>query len=399
MTDMITVAEAKDIIRQAITLPVPVSVPLNKAALLVLAEDAMAPFDIPAFRQSAVDGYAFNYTAWQQEQSLIIVAEIAAGNEQSINISANEAARIFTGAPVPAGADTVVMQEKTTVKRTPLQVQDAAVVRGSNVRSRGSELQAGDIALPKGSLLVPGAVGLLAAAGIAEVSIYPAPIISLIITGNELQQPGNNLLPGQVYESNSFALIAALTQLPVQPAQVLYAKDDLAALQNTLEQALAVSDLVLLTGGVSVGDYDFVTQAAARCGIRQQFHKIRQKPGKPLYFGTKGRQLIFGLPGNPSSVLTCFYEYVIPAIEQLVGKPGSFITKKYLPLAHAYDKKEGLTHFLKGYCTAESVTALDAQESYRMRSFAVANCLICLEAEQTHINQGDIVEIHLLPSY
>jgi len=154
--------------------------------------------------------------------------------------------------------------------------------------------------------------------------------------------------------------------------------------------------MVLLTGGVSVGDYDFTLKAAANCDIKTIFHKIKQKPGKPIFFGTKGKQIVFGLPGNPASVLTCFYEYVTIALEKMNHRRATMQTV-WLPLAAAYKKPAGLTHFLKGFQDGQTVTVLDAQESYRLHSFARANCLVVVGEETISCQQGEQVEVHILP--
>src|SRR4030095_1836296 len=198
--------------------------------------------------------------------------------------------------------------------------------------------------------------------------------------GNELQQPGKSLQHGQVYESNSLALKAVLEQLHINDVEVLYASDKPEIVTSTLEKALQKSDVVLSTGGISVGDYDFVLQAATKCGVEKLFHKVKQRPGKPLYFGKKNNKLIFGLPGNPSSVLTCFYQYVIPALEKLSNKnPVLKIIRA--PLSKPFQKTALLTHFLKGIYDGNTVAPLDAQESYRLSSFATANCLIQVDEE------------------
>jgi molybdopterin molybdotransferase len=220
--------------------------------------------------------------------------------------------------------------------------------------------------------------------------------VAIIITGNELQQPGNPLLFGQVYDANSFQLSAALQQIHLNDISVLKVGDDLVQIQQVLQQALEQSDMVLLTGGVSVGDYDFVLQAATACGVSTLFHKIKQRPGKPLFFGLKENKPVFGLPGNPSSVLTCFYEYVIPAIEKLTGKM-AIVKSINVPLAKSFQKAAGLTHFLKGFFDGHKVMPLDAQESYRLSSFAKANCLVKIEEEVGSCEEGQLVEIHLLP--
>lgn len=392
---MISVAEAKHIISTNVTALNPVTVSLLQARGKVLAADVVAAVDIPAFTQSAMDGYAFAFDDLQKE--LIIEGEMAAGSSSAVEVAAGKAIRIFTGAPVPAGADTVVMQEKVRTENGVLIIEDDKLQRNSNVRPIGSEIKAGELALPKGSLLTAAAIGFLAGIGVNAVSVIPDPVISIILTGNELQEPGQPLLYGQVYESNSFGLTAALESLHLPVHHIYKAEDDAEVVTATLEQALNESDLVLLTGGVSVGDYDFVIQAANKCGVVQQFHKIKQRPGKPLFFGTKDNKLVFGLPGNPSSVLTCFYEYVTEALSLQTKRPLQLKTVQTI-LAKDCIKPPGLTHFQKAYYDGEKVLPLTAQESYKLNSFATANCLLVLDGENDEYKTNDPVTIHLLPA-
>jgi molybdopterin molybdotransferase len=288
------------------------------------------------------------------------------------------------------------MQEKISMENDLIIPQDHNLKKGSNVREIGSEIRAGQLAMAAGTVLSPAAIGFLAGIGVADIDVIPSPKVAIIITGNELKKPGEELDFGQVYESNSFSLSAALSLEGINQVSILHAEDDLAVLTHKLNEALRIADVVLLTGGVSVGDYDYVVQASSNCGIRQIFHKIKQKPGKPLYFGKKDTQLIFGLPGNPSSVLSCYYNYVLPALKQLSRKENSTkeITAK---LAASCSKPTGLTHFLKGIYDRGTVTALNAQESFRLISFAHANCLISLEEEETDFHAGQTVNVILLP--
>lgn len=392
---MISVFEAKNIINNNVIAVQPVSMTLYDAVNYILAEDITAPFDIPAFRQSSMDGYAFMFDDYFTQKKITIIGEVAAGNIKALKIEPQQAVRIFTGAPIPAGADTVVMQEKTTVQNNSLLINDEQISIGNNVRPIGSEVKAGTI-FEKNSLLTPAAIGFLAGMGISTISVYPFPLVTIIITGNELQAPGIPLQFGQVYDANSFALKAALKQLQITTVNIVYAKDDLTELSNTLKTALQNSDIVLLTGGVSVGDYDFVVEAAALCGVTKLFHGVKQKPGKPLFFGTKESKLIFGLPGNPSSVLTCFYEYVVPALALLSMKKNS-VSTLYLPLSKGFKKSGIFANFLKATCDTNAVSPLDAQDSYRLSSFANANCLICLAEGEKEYESGEIVEVHLLP--
>ena len=393
---MISVHEAQQIILQNIPAKKTALIPLSEAAGLVVSSDISARTDIPAFPQSSMDGYALKFQ--DRSKPLMIKGEMAAGTSQPLTIETGEATRIFTGAPLPEGADTVVMQEKIKTENGQLIILDDALNLGLNVRPKGSEVRKGETAMASGTYLSPAAVGFLAGIGHDRVEVYVPPAVAIIITGNELQNPGQDLAFGQVYEANSFQLKAALRITGIKDIHVFTAGDHPEELMNILQQTLKVSDVVLLNGGVSVGDYDFVTAAAAQCGVVQQFHKIKQKPGKPLFFGTKGEKLIFGLPGNPSSSLTCFYEYVLPALEQLTGLK-NLIKKKEAVAAYDYKKPAGLTHFLKAYYDEEQgeVSPLHAQESYRLHSFAQANCFIVLPEGSAGCLKGDRVEVHLLP--
>ena len=396
--ELIEVSEAKNLIREHIQASDPIKVSIAVAAGLILAEDVYALTDVPPFNQSSMDGYALNYGGWKQFETLQIEGLAQAGLAEHIPLQAQNTCRIFTGAVVPPGADTVVIQEKVDIKNGKLYIKDPALLPGQNVRIQGSEAKSGELALEKGSLLNASSIGFLAGLGIHELLVYPKPTISIILTGNELQQPGLPLTHGQVYESNSYALNAAIRETGILNVDIFSAEDDLKILIEVLGIALEQSNLILLTGGVSVGDYDFVTRAAEANGVEQIFHKIRQKPGKPIYFGKKGNKYVFGLPGNPASVLTCFYEYVYPAIAQLSNRQKE-LKKMEGILETDLKKPAGITHFLKAYFDGKYVKDLRAQESFRLSSFAKANCLIKLDEDQTEYKAGDKVEIHILPSF
>jgi len=393
---MITVDEAKQLIAAHCTRPAPVVMPLKEAYGLVLAEDVYAKASVPNFNQSAMDGYAFRYEDYLQSRALHITGEVAAGDNADKHLRAFDAVRIFTGAPVPSGADTVVMQEKTSVENGQLIIHDDELQQGTNVRLQGADKKKDDVALKAGTTLSPAAIGFLAGVGISEVMVYRKPIVHIIVTGKELQQQGKALQHGQVYESNSIMLESALRQLNINNITSSFADDNPGEIQALLVSALAEADIVLLSGGVSVGDYDFVVNAATASGVAQLFHKVQQRPGKPLYAGTKDDKIVFGLPGNPSSVLSCFYNYVLVAIEKMTGL-SNIIKKKYLPLTTTHTKKTNLKHFLKGIYNDFGVTPLGAQESFRLSSFSIANCLIVLPEDKTDFAAGEIVETLVLP--
>eukprot|EP01132_Coremiostelium_polycephalum_P017973 gene17973-21460_t len=335
----------ENLIDQNITALDPVKLPVQDCFRHVLAKDVFALCNVPAFPQSAMDGYAIRFE--DRTLQLNLTGEMAAGTAVRLKIHKGQTARIFTGAPLPDGADTVVMQEKIAIQNGNIMVLDAHLKPGNYVRAIGSEIKASALAMKEGDLLNAAAIGFLAGIGITEAAVYPIPRVSIIITGKEFCLPGKKLESGQVYESNSYTLRAALIQAGISIIEILYAYDDLKILQETLTNALQKSDAVLLTGGVSVGDYDFVVMAAQKSGVKQIFHMVKQKPGKPLYFGLHGKKPVFGLPGNPSSVLSCFYHYVLPALYRMARKDNP-LKKIKAKLSETYHKPPGLTHFLKG---------------------------------------------------
>jgi molybdopterin molybdotransferase len=303
--------------------------------------------------------------------------------------------RIFTGAPLPAGSDTIVMQEKAIVHSSAIKITDPDIAKGTHVRKRGSELKKGELALKKGTVITAPVASLLASLGATSVTVYPRLSICLMATGNELQMPGVQLLPGQVYESNNSFLTAALRPFAETLTAAVYAEDNLKIIQRVLYENMRHHDLIIVTGGVSVGDYDFVRQAADHAGIHCKFHRVKQKPGKPLYFGTKENKIIFGLPGNPASVVSCFYEYVLPAIHYMLHLPQEELLSARLK--DDFKKVKGLTQFLKACYADGEVEILEAQESYRLRSFASANCLVALDENRLEYDKGEMVTVRLLP--
>ncbi|MXV16068.1 molybdopterin molybdotransferase MoeA [Hufsiella ginkgonis] len=393
---MISVSQAVQLITDHCMPTEPVRATLSEAAGLVLAADVVSPIDLPPFKQSGMDGYAFRFQDLPPHTTLTVTGVIAAGDSSPRAIQQGQAARIFTGAPLPENADTVVMQEKISLEGDQLRILQTDLAKGDHTRLPGAEVRSGTVALQKGVVLGPAAIGFLAGMGITSVLVFKKPVVSLIITGNELTQPGNALPFGQVYEASSFALRAAFRNLPAVLSEAVYVPDDPERIRETLKEALHASDIVLLTGGVSVGDFDFVTNAAEEAGVTRLFHRVKQKPGKPLFAGKIGAKVVFGLPGNPSSVLTCFYRYVVPAIERLTGR-GQLLITLTVPFTGDYHKNAGMTHFLKGSFRNGTASVLTAQESYRLSSFAHANCLICAEEHREHYQTGDMVEIYLLP--
>jgi molybdopterin molybdotransferase len=391
--ELVSVEHARALIAASISRVHPVAKELMHSTGLAIAEDIFSPLDIPAFDQSSMDGYAIYVEDIKRQ--LPVQGIMAAGHAQPETLQRNHAMRIFTGAPLPTGSDTIVMQEKVILHSTGIQITDTHIEKGTHVRKRGSEIKKNELVLKKGTVITAPITGLLASLGIPSVRVYPRLTIRLIATGNELQMPGKRLKEGQSFESNGFFLQAALKPLAEYPIPIFYSEDNLEEIEHNLSAAVNNSDLVILTGGVSVGDFDFVRQAADRAGIHCKFHRVKQKPGKPLYFGTKGNKIIFGLPGNPASVVSCFYEYVLPAIRFMLHLPQEELLSA--PLKDDFKKVRGLTQFLKAYYADGEVEILEAQESYRLRSFASANCLVALDENRLSYDKGEMVTVRLLP--
>lgn len=395
---MVTVEEAKKrITANAVALPTELKA-LSEALGFVLSNDVLATLSLPSFRQSSMDGYAVLHTDIINESvTLPVIAESKAGGTSKLSLKPGTAIRIFTGAPVPAGATAVIMQERTSVENGNVIIKEYPVAENLNLRNIGQQIREGDIALAAGTYLSAGAIGFLTGLNVQEVEVYRKPKIGILVTGDELVKTGEELGDGQVYESNSAMLVAALKKEGICNVEIYYSEDDLAATISGLELLSTRNDVVIATGGVSVGDYDYVGKALEAIGAETIFYKIRQKPGKPLLFAKTQGNHFYALPGNPASSLVCFYEYVLPALRLMSGRKEIFLPSFELPISHAYSFNGERDEFLKASVSNGQVTSLEGQESFALRSFAVANALIYLPVTQQNVYAGDLVEVHLLP--
>ena len=394
---MISVREAKHLIKSHIDLLQTRRIHIDEAIGHVLAEDVFAPINIPAFLQSSMDGFAFNHQNDSDSKKWTVSEVIPAGRMDEVVLAEGCAARIFTGARLPLGANVVIKQENTLLEGDIVTILQEDIQAMENIRPIGSEIQAGELAVAKGILITPAIIGFFASLGLEYILVTSKPRICILVTGNELVEVGASLKLGQIYESNAHMLRAALSKLGIHHIDVKMVEDELEAHIMALENALENADLILFSGGVSVGDFDFVARANEACGVEKIFHKVKQKPGKPLFFGKKGDTVVFGLPGNPASVLSCYYNYVTLAIERMSGcpcRPHVALAK----LASDYKKPVEMTHFLKGIFYQESVEMLTGQESYKLQSFAQANCLIEIEEGTEWIGHNDWVKVYLINS-
>jgi molybdopterin molybdotransferase len=391
---MITVEQAKDLVNKNVSQLEIIELNVSKSQGFYLAKDVIAPVSIPLFNQSAMDGYAFKFE--DIDKLLNIVDEIPAGDKRTVNIKKTEAVRIFTGSKVPTSCDTVVMQELVEIQNGKLIIKDEGLKLGGNIRTKGNQITKGSVALKKGATINAGAVGFLSTLGLTSVKVHKLPKTAIIATGSELIKPGNQLEDGQIYESNTLMLEAALNKNGIKPS-IHVIEDNKEATQKMIAEALNTNDLVLISGGISVGDYDFVKEALENNGVQEVFYKIKQKPGKPLYFGKTASSYVFALPGNPAAALSCFYEYVLLATNLMTGNPQVDLTNISLPINKSFTKKAGRAIFLKGKTDFKTVTMLNGQGSDALQAFSLANCMVYIPSESTTINQHEMVEVHLLP--
>lgn len=359
----------------------------------VLYKNVYSPINMPPFRQSAMDGYALNLHG---KSTYFIIDEVKAGDGHHPHLKAGEAVRIFTGSPVPDSANTVIMQEKTSRENDILELTSPAV-ENENIRPLGEQVEKGALALKKGTKITPAAIGYLTTLGILEIEIYTRPHIAIVTTGNELVAAGQALPYGKIYESNSGMLRSALQSLGFYDITISKVKDDYASTLVLLKQVISDFDIILISGGISVGDYDFVGKALLELGVEQIFYKVKQKPGKPLLFGKMKNKPVFALPGNPASALSSFYVYVQPSLQKLSGNLDFSLNKLQAKLTSNYVKKGARAQFLKAIVNNGEVSILEGQSSAMLHTFAIANAFVYVPAEVENISKGDDVEVIMLP--
>lgn len=394
---MISVEEAKSLIADYTAPLSPVRIDVAKSAGYVLAGDVLSPIDMPPFPQSAMDGYALGMGSKNEGSSFRLIGEVAAGSSIQFELKEGECVRIFTGAAVPESAAAIVQQEWIERDGDAIILQREVAER-MHIRPKGEQMKTAQVALEKGTFITPGTIGFLHMLGITSVNVYAKPKTTVLITGNELVEPGTELNHGQIYESNSQMLISALNREGTE-SESHRISDSLEETIETIGNALKTNDLIIITGGISVGDHDHVGTALTELGVKQVFYKVAQKPGKPLFFGTKDGKAIFALPGNPAASLTCFYEYVLPVLRKFYGRKDERLPSFQLPLAEQNSIRPlGRSQFLKATVLNGSVEILEGQSSAMLNTFALANALVYVEANCDPKSAGDLVEVHLLPS-
>ena len=389
---MISVEEAKRIMMEHAQALVPGDMALSSANGFVV-EDVIAPYDHPLFDMSAVDGYAFRWSSGVSTWD--VVGEVAAGEHLLRELALGECARIFTGAMVPMGADTIVMQEFVERAGHRITHSDNRLNRGGNIRKKGEHLQRGQVVLAAGERLDAAAKGLLASVGVFRVKSIRSPGVSVIITGSEFSC-GPVPEPGQIFGSNDVMLEALIAQAGAT-SELVHVPDEMVVLEEAITRAVAHADVVISTGGASVGDHDLVHAAIERCGGRAVFHGVAQKPGKPMLFAMFGDKPFFGLPGNPRAVAVLFWEYVLPFIRTMKGAKDPWLIGDVLPVTHTVNVKGDRAEFRAAQVKGGKVTLLPDEGSHMLRSLVEGNALAYLPAHQRSIKVGDELEIHYLP--
>jgi len=368
----------------------------------VLADDVRADADSPPFPKSLRDGYAVRSADCSARNSeLRVVCEIAAGVVPTRTIGAGECARIFTGAPIPDGADAVVMQEDTqSLEDERVRVTDERVKPGQWVFARGTEMRAGSVVLPSGTVVNPAALGVLAGLGAVEAKLFPAPRAFILPTGNELVEPGQPLKPGQIRNSNGPMLAAQVVRAGGIGTHKGIGPDTVDQLLALIGNELDSSDIVLIAGGVSVGKYDLVPAVLEELGVAVHFRQVRLKPGKPLLFGTKGNTLVFGLPGNPVSAAVCFELFVRPAMRVLAGHANPGPNTVRLPLAEGVaevnDRPTYRPAKLELGESGYSVRPLPWLGAPDLRGLQQADALLVLPPGESRLDPGMLVQVVLL---
>jgi len=377
---------------------------LPEALGRVIAREVVADQDIPAFDKSVMDGYAVrSCDTGAAGSSLRVVGEIPAGKKKDLTVGQQEAAAIMTGAPMPRGADAVVMVEKTERPSQSSVLLNTAIRAGENVAPRGSEVKSGDVVLERGQLIGPSQIGVLATFGISAVKVSATPRVGILPTGSEIIAIEEVPELGQIRNSNAPMLAAQSRRLGLSTREFPIAKDDVFATRLAIQAALEQVDLVILTGGVSMGRHDYVPQVLQDEGVEIIFHKVSIKPGKPVLFGRLGEKLVFGLPGNPVSSLVTFELFVRPAIRRWMGLEEAF-RPEVSACAEAPFKNLSKREFYAPGLAASTdrgvvVGPVSTGGSADLVAFSRANCLVRLPAQSGIVEAGRQVKVLLLEDW
>lgn len=394
------VSEAQRVILGAIVKQGVETVRLERSLGRVLAGDILANRDLPPYDVSAMDGYAVRSADLADAPvTLEIVEDIKAGDMPAKTVMPGQCARIMTGAPVPPGADAVIRVEDTR-EVSAARVEIAKAVKlGNDVRPQGENMKDRQVVLAAGTEITPGVIGVLATVKATQFAVFRRPTVAILSTGNELEGMDEPLDPNKIPDSNTYALMAQVQALGIEPVLLGIARDDPAELEDYLRRGLEY-DVLLVSGGTSVGVHDYVRPTIEKLGVAMKFWRVAVRPGHPLAFGSTDKTLVFGLPGNPVSSMVCFEEFVLPALRDMMGNPRLYRRTVTARLAHPVKFRPGRTEFIRvqlardgaGYIASSTGT----QSSGVLLSMAKADGLLVVPADSNGLAAGEQVTVQLL---
>lgn len=400
---MLKVAEARERVLGSVTRLEEVELPLLEALGLNLAQDAVAPYHIPPFDNSAMDGYAVRAgdvtgASPQVPVALAVLGDLPAGYTADAAVGAGQALRIMTGAPMPEGADTVIPVESTRAEGGRVLVLEG-LPTGSHVRLAGEDVRAGDTVLVPGTPIGPAEMGMLASLGYASVSCFRRAVVGIIATGDELVGVDEELAPGKIRDSNSYTVYGMVREAGAEPLRLGVVRDEAARLERAILDNLDRVDLFVTSGGVSVGDYDMVKDVLGKLG-EMNFWKVAMKPGKPQAFGHIGGKPLFGLPGNPVSVMVSFEQFVRPALKKMMGCREVFRPQVTAVLDAPLGRKAGRAEFIRVVVEwrdgAYHARPTGPQGSGILSSMVLGNALAVLPENVGRLEPGTEITVQLL---
>jgi molybdopterin molybdotransferase len=408
---MISEEEARACIVEKITALPAITIPLGDSLNYFAAQDYLARLPLPSFDNSAMDGYAVIASSAGKTERLRVIGEQPAGRNRNLRVRAGEAVRIFTGAPLPQGADAIVMQEDVTRAGTDICL-NVNVQHGEFVRRRGCDLAEGQVILRRGERIRPATVGLLASQGFADVMVRCKANVTVISTGDELSTPGESLEPGQIYDSNSALLGALLRASGVSTTAVQHCRDDRESLHEAIKRGIE-NDILIVTGGVSVGERDLVKQVLYEVGATIEIRRVAVKPGKPFLFGCFAKEsvnsagdatggadpgrdncYIFGLPGNPVSAFVTFLQFVRPALLRIMGAVDLALPEVPAKLAVNLMNEGDRPHYVRGKLEHGTFRPVGRQESHALFGLSQANALLRVATGES-LKVGEIVDVQI----
>ncbi len=389
---MLTLPEARARLLALARAPVSQSVPVYEADGRVLAEDVLAPADLPEFDASMMDGYAVRANEIAAGVELAVRGESKTGKPSDVALATRTVCRIFTGAVIPHGADTVVMQEDVTLRDGTASF-DASAPLGQHIRKRGEDLTRGALAIARGTRLGPAQLSLACSMERAQLTVAKRPRVVVLATGDELRDPGAPKSPGSIAESNGVAVVTMARRCGAIVENAPRTKDQQREVEAAIRRALEKCDLLVTIGGVSVGDHDLVRPALLAAGVTLDFWRVAIKPGKPICVGSKGESVVIGLPGNPASAMVTFALFGVPLLRAMQGDAEPWPAPTTMTLAHAHTRKPGRLELARARTSGAEVAVVKHQASGSALGVAAANALIAFAAEVAHFERGALVDV------